>query len=64
MWIAAHERAIEEAMETDPDLSWEDAYNSDAVAKRADLLCAERWADGPAPLDGSADDIDSEGTKT
>ena len=42
MWIAAHERAIEETLEADPNLSWEDAYNSEAVAKRADVLCAER----------------------
>jgi ornithine carbamoyltransferase len=44
MWIAAHERAIEEAMEADPELTWDDAYNSDAVAKRADVLCADHWA--------------------
>ena len=45
MWIDAHNRAIEEAQDADPNLTWEDAYNSDAVAKRADVLCAERWAD-------------------
>ena len=45
IWIAAHEKAIEEAMDADPNLTWSDAYHSDAVAKRADVLCAERWAD-------------------
>ena len=45
MWITAHERAIEEAMEADENLTWEQAYKSDAIAKRADVLCAERWAD-------------------
>lgn len=45
LWIAAHERAVEEAMEAHPGLSWDAAYNSDWCAKRADVLCAERWAD-------------------
>ena len=45
LWIDAHNRAIEEAMEADESLTWEQAYNSDAVAKRADVICADRYAD-------------------
>ena len=45
MWIAAHERAIEEAMDANPEISWDVAYNLDTTAKRADVICADRYAD-------------------
>ena len=45
MWIAAHERAIEEAMEADENLTWEQAYQSDACARRADEILRDRIAD-------------------
>ena len=43
MWIKAHERAVEEAMDT--GLSWDEAYKSDECAKRASIICAEWGAD-------------------
>ena len=45
MWIDALERAIEEAMDANPELSWNDAYNLDTTAKRADVICVNRYAD-------------------
>lgn len=45
MWIAAHERAIEEAMEADPDLTWEKAYSLRSCEERATELYRDRWAD-------------------
>ena len=45
LWIAAHERAIEEAMEADPNLEWSAAYESEACAKRADEILRDRIAD-------------------
>ncbi len=45
LWIAAHERAIEEAMEANPDLEWSVAYESEACAKRADEILQDRLAD-------------------
>ena len=45
MWIAAHERAIEEAMEADPTLTWEKAYASLACETRATELYRDRLAD-------------------
>ena len=45
MWIAAHEKAIEEAMEANPELTWEEAYQSDETAKRANVIYADQWAD-------------------
>lgn len=44
MWMAAHERAVEEAMEANPNLEWIEAYESDACAKRADELYRDRYA--------------------
>jgi hypothetical protein len=44
LWIEAHERAVEEAMEADPSLEWIQAYESDACAKRADELLRDRIA--------------------
>jgi hypothetical protein len=45
MWIAAHERAIEEAMEADPELTWDKAYASLACEERANELYRDRCAD-------------------
>ncbi len=45
LWCEAHNRAVDEAMEADEKLEWIDAYNSDAVAKRADELYRDRFAD-------------------
>lgn len=45
MWIEAHERAIEEAMEADEKLDWSTAYNMESTAKRADELYRDRYAD-------------------
>jgi hypothetical protein len=45
MWIAAHERAVEEAMEADPELTWEKAYESRACEERANELYRDRLAD-------------------
>ena len=45
LWCAAHDRAVEEAMDADPNLEWIDAYEADAVAKRADEILRDRIAD-------------------
>lgn len=44
LWIAQHERAVAEAMEADPSLSWDAAYESHGVALRADALYKEYFA--------------------
>ena len=45
MWIKAHEQAIEEAMEKDPTLTWEQAYASLELEKRANELYRDWLAD-------------------
>ena len=45
MWIEAHERAIEEAMDKNPELSWDVAYKLGTTAERANVICANRYAD-------------------
>ena len=45
MWIKAHLRAVEEAMEKDPTLTWEQVYFSEETAKRADEICLSRCGD-------------------
>ena len=45
LWIEAHERAVEEMLEANPGMEWITAYESDACAKRADVLCRDRYAD-------------------
>lgn len=45
LWIEAHNRAVDEAMEANPELTWIQAYESDACAKRADELARDRYAD-------------------
>lgn len=45
MWIAAHEKAVEEAMELNPTLTWEQAYASLECEKRANEIYADHYAD-------------------
>lgn len=52
LWIRAHERAVEEAMEADPNLDWTTAYESDKVIKRADEIYQDRAA---AAIDAARD---------
>jgi hypothetical protein len=42
MWIKAHEQAIKEAMEKDPTLTWEQAYASLELEKRANEIYLSR----------------------
>lgn len=44
LWCAAHEKAVDEAMEANPNLSWSEAYGSDACAKRADEILQDQIA--------------------
>ena len=44
VYIACFERAIEEAMERDPWLTWDDAYRDDSVAARAMELVRENYS--------------------
>jgi hypothetical protein len=43
LWIQAHDKAIEEAQEANPGMTWTDAYNS--TSARADEIYRERCAD-------------------
>jgi len=45
MWIKAHEQAIEEAMEKDPNLTWDEAYASLEIEKRAKEIYLSRCGD-------------------
>jgi len=45
MWIKAHLRAVEEAMEKDPNLTWEQAYASLELEKRANEIYLSRCGD-------------------
>jgi hypothetical protein len=44
LWIEAHELAVEEILEANPGMEWRTAYESDAAAARADVLCRDRYA--------------------
>ena len=45
MWIAAHEKAVEEAMEANPEMTWDEAYASRACEERANEIYRDRYAD-------------------
>lgn len=60
LWFDAHMKAIDEAMEADPGLSWDDAYNSVTVGIRADELYRDHYA---AMIDAARDRAKYEGYK-
>ena len=60
LWCAAHDRAVDEAMEANPDLEWIDAYNSDAVAARAQEIYEGRVGD---MIDAARDRMKYEGVR-
>lgn len=60
LWIAAHERAVDEMLEANPGMEWITAYESDAAAKRADEILADRMGD---MIDAARDRMKYEGVK-
>lgn len=45
MWCAAHDIAVQEMLEANPEMEWITAYEHPDNIVRADKLCRERYAD-------------------